>query len=66
MYIFQLNSEHATIKTSDTERTRFASMPQIGMSGVLQVGVRVLIYVYILSRLTIVSREAKKKQAVRT
>ena len=36
-------SEHATIKTSDTKRTRFVSMPQIGMSGMHHVRVHVTV-----------------------
>ena len=34
--------EHGTAKTSDAEGTRFATVPQIGMSGVLQVIVGVV------------------------
>ena len=30
------NSERTTAKTSDAEGTRFATMPQIGMSGIPQ------------------------------
>ena len=39
---FKVNSEHGTAKTSDAEGTRFATMPQIGMSGVPQVRVGVV------------------------
>ena len=31
-----MDSEHGTAKTSDAEGSRFATLPQIGMSGVPQ------------------------------
>ena len=38
----QVNSGCRTAKTSDAKGTRFAAMPQIGMSGVPQVRVGVI------------------------
>ena len=37
-----MDSERRTVKTSDAEGTRFATVPQIGMSGVAQVRVGVV------------------------
>ena len=37
-----MDSERGTAKTSDAEGTRFATVPQIGMSGVPQVRVGVV------------------------
>ena len=39
---FKVNSKCRTAKTSDAEGTRFASVPQIGMSGMPQVRVDVV------------------------
>ena len=39
---FKVNYEHRTAKTSNVEGTRFATMPQIGMSGVHQVRVGIV------------------------
>ena len=39
---FKVNSERRTAKTSDAERTRFATVPQIGMRGAPQVRVGVV------------------------
>ena len=40
---FKVNSECETAKTSDVEGTRFATMPQIGMSGVPQARVSIVV-----------------------
>ena len=37
-----MNSERRTAKTSDAERTRFATVPQIGMRGTAQVRVGIV------------------------
>ena len=39
---FKVNSERVTAETSHAEGTRFATMPQIGMSGVPQVRVGIV------------------------
>ena len=39
---FKVNSERGTAETSNAEGTRFATVPQIGMSGVPQVRVGVV------------------------
>ena len=39
---FKVNSEHGTAKTSNAEGTRFATVPQIGMSGMPQVRVGIV------------------------
>ena len=40
--ILEVNSEHGTAKTSDAEGIRFATVPQIGKSGVPQVRVGIV------------------------